>query len=122
MAVRLEPRKFFDSFPETRWAAQIDDMGNVLFSAMRPGRESLIPENEITVFMEADRGKAILKASEGLSDWLGGVECALVRYKKVFLFVIQLEGSILVLSVDRVTSLAQIAEIAQSVLVELHLA
>lgn len=88
---------------------------------MRPGVESLVPENDITGFMEANRGKSILKASQGLAEWNGKVEAALIRYEKVFLYVIQLQAEVLVLSIDRATSFERIAQIAKSVLSDLRL-
>jgi hypothetical protein len=88
---------------------------------MRKGVESLVPENDITGFMEANRGRSIIKAAEGLAEWAGKVEGALIRYEKVFLYVIQLQSEALVLSIDRATSFERIAEIAKSVLAELEL-
>lgn len=89
---------------------------------MRHGLQSLVPENEITGFMEANRSRSILKAAEGLSQWAGKVEGALVRYEKVFLYVIQLQADVLVLSIDRETPFERIAQIAESVLHDLQLA
>lgn len=89
---------------------------------MRQRIESLVPENEITAFMEAHRAMSILKSSEALSRWAGKAEGALIRYEKVFLYVIQLQGQALVLSIDRGTALERIAQIAKSILAELQLA
>ncbi len=88
---------------------------------MRPGKESLVPENEITGFMEANRGRSILKSAQTLAEWAGRVEGALVRYEKVFLYVIQLQPDVLVLSIDRTTPFERIAEIAKSILSDLQL-
>lgn len=88
---------------------------------MRQGVESLVPENDVTGFMEANRGRSILKASEGLAQWAGKVEGALIRYEKVFLYVIQVRADVLVLSIDRATSFERIAQIAKSMLSDLQL-
>lgn len=88
---------------------------------MRPGVESLLPENEITRFMEADRSKSILRSAEALSKWAGKVEAGLIRYEKIFLYIIQLPNQVLALSIDRGTNFERIAGIAKSILVDLHL-
>jgi len=111
----------FSSYPEVRWAALIKETGEVPFSVMRQGVESLVPENDITGFMEADRGRSILKTAQGLAEWAGKVEGALIRYEKVFLYVIQLESEVMALSIDRATSFERIAQIAKSILSELEL-
>jgi hypothetical protein len=117
----LKPQEIFRSYPEIRWAALINDKGEVRFSVMRQGVESLVPENDITGFMEANRGKSILKASQGLAQWAGKVEGALIRYEKVFLYMIQLQTEVLVLSIDRATTFERIAQIAKSLLSDLQL-
>lgn len=88
---------------------------------MRQGVESLVPENEITGLMQANRGKSILRASEGLSQWARKVEGALIRYEKVFLYVVQLQTDVLVLSIDRATSFERIAQITKPLLSDLRL-
>ena len=88
---------------------------------MRQGLESLLPENEMTGFIEANRSKSILEASERLSQWAGRVEGALIRYEKVFLYVIRLQSEVLALSIDRKTDYERIAQIAKSILVDLEL-
>lgn len=117
----LKPQELFRSYPEIRWIALISDKGEVPFSVMRQGVESLVPENNITGFMEANRGKSILKSAEGLARWAGKVEGALIRYEKVFLHVIQLHTDTLVLSIDRATSYDRIAQIAEALLSDLRL-
>jgi hypothetical protein len=117
----LKPQELFSSYPEVRWAALIKETGEVPFSVMRQGVESLVPENDITGFMEADRGRSILKTAQGLAEWAGKVEGALIRYEKVFLYVIQLESEVMALSIDRATSFERIAQIAKSILSELEL-
>ena len=117
----LKPQEMFSSYPEVRWAALIKETGEVPFSVMRQGVESLVPENDITGFMEADRGRSILKTAQGLAEWAGKVEGALIRYEKVFLYVIQLESEVMALSIDRATSFERIAQIAKSILSELEL-
>jgi hypothetical protein len=63
----LKPQEVFNSYPEIRWTALIRETGEVPFSVMRQGVESLAPENDITGFMEANRGRSILKAAQGLA-------------------------------------------------------
>ena len=108
----IQPQEIFHSYPEIRWSALISDKGNVLFSLMREGVESLVPENDITGFMEANRSRSILNAAKGLAEWAGEVEGALIRYEKVFLYVIRLQGYVFVLSIDRGPSFERIAEVA----------
>jgi hypothetical protein len=117
----LKPQEILRSYPEIRWAALINEKGQVPFSVMRPGLESFVPENDITGFMEANRAKSILKSSGTLGEWAGRVEGALIRYEKVFLYVIQLQTEVLALSIDRTTTFERIAQIAKSILSELQL-
>ncbi len=117
----LKPQEIFSLHPEVRWIAVIRETGEVPFSIMRPGLKSLVPENEITGFMEANRGRSVLKAAQGLAEWAGKVEAALVRYEKVFLYVIQVRSDVLVLSLDRATPFERIAQIARSILTKLNL-
>ena len=93
----------------------------MVFSVMRQGLESLLPENEMTGLIEANRSKSILEASERLSQWAGRVEGALIRYEKVFLYAIRLQSEVLALSIDRKTDYERIAQIAKSILVDLQL-
>jgi hypothetical protein len=91
----IEHQKTFHSCPEIRWSALIGDNGNVLFSLMREGVESLVPENGITGFMEANGSRSILNAAKELADWAGEVEGALIRHDQVFLHVIRLQATCL---------------------------
>lgn len=117
----IGPEEIFRACSEIRWIALINNKGEVSFSTMRPGVSSLVPENDVTGFMEADRAKSILKSSEGLSHWAGQVEGVLIQYEKVFLYVLRVEASVLAMSIDRATSYERIALIAARIQADLGL-
>jgi len=84
--VELTPDRIFALNPRIRWVGLANDDGEVVFAKMRPGVESLSPEEEDREFMQL--GPMLLTGvSERLAPWAGGLEAVIVRYAKAVMII-----------------------------------
>lgn len=86
--------------PKIRWVGLASEKGDVIFVKMRPGVNSLSPEEEDRSFMELNP-LLILGACGRLSKWAGDVESIAIRYEKVVMFLIRNNGKILALTMEK---------------------
>lgn len=95
-----------------RWTSLVTKKGDIIFSQTRPGIKSLVSEEGIATFIEANRPKSILEACENLSMWAGNVNAALIEYEKIVLYIATIENNVLAISCEKTTSYQEISEIA----------
>lgn len=96
----LSPEGVFRIHPKIRWAGLATDLGEVLFSQMRPGVESLSPPETDRSFMQL--GPLLLSGvCERLAPWAGSLELIIIQYQKVVMFVTRLGRHNLALTLDK---------------------
>jgi hypothetical protein len=101
----LTPERIFDLHPKIRWAGLATEQGNVLFVKMRPGIQSLSPEDADGSFMQL--GPMLLSGvCERLAPWAGPLEAVVSRYEKVVMIVTKFQGRFLALTVNREDTVA----------------
>lgn len=96
-------------------AGLASEKGGVYFLQMRPGLESLAPEEENRAFMQFNP-LLVFGACERLSQWGGDVSSVTVRYEKVLMYLSRLEKEqILMLTVEKDEALETIPEIVRAI-------
>jgi hypothetical protein len=94
------PEDVFRLHPKIRWAGLVSEKGEVAFVKMRPGVNSLSPEEEDRSFMEMNP-LLILGAGSRLSKWAGEVESIAIRYEKIVMYLMRKHERILALTMDK---------------------
>lgn len=96
----LTPELIFNLHPKIRWAALSTDKGEVVFVRMRPGLESLSPENADQAFMQLSP-MMLQGVCERLAPWAGPVEAIVTSYEKIVLVVRKVDKQFLALTINR---------------------
>ncbi len=112
--VDITPERIFALNPKIRWAGLATDQGEVLFTLMRPGLESLSPEETDRSFMQL--GPMLLSGvCERLAPWAGPLEVVVSRYKKVTMIVRKLDKLFLAMTInsDDIDNMGEIIESLQ---------
>lgn len=86
--------------PKIRWAGLVSEKGEVFFVKMRPGVNSLTPEEEDRSFIEMNP-LLILGAGSRLSKWAGEVESIAIRYEKLVMYLMKKKERILALTMEK---------------------
>jgi hypothetical protein len=96
----LSPDRVFDIHPKIRWVGLATDAGDVVFSKMRPGVQSLSPGTFDQSFVQLG---ALLLAGvcERLAPWAGPLETVVSSYEKVIMLVTKLKKRYLALTLDK---------------------
>jgi hypothetical protein len=96
----ITPEHIFQLHPKIRWVGMSTDQGEVLFIRMRPGIESLSPEDTDLSFVQL--GPMILQGvCERLVPWAGPLETVVSSYAKVVLIVTKLGKWYLALTINK---------------------
>ena len=116
MAARVSPKSIFDLDPRIRWAALSTEMGEVVFSEMRPGvRSHTSPEVDIA-FMQL--GPIVMT---GISEKLtpagevGPVDNVIINFEKDSVLLKKISHGYLALSVDRPDATLALEEISKKI-------
>jgi hypothetical protein len=112
--VDITPEHIFALNPKIRWAGLATDQGEDLFTLMRPGLESLSPEETDRSFMQL--GPVLLSGvCERLAPWAGPLEVVVSRYKKVTMIVRKLDKLFLAMTInsDDIDNMGEIIESLQ---------
>jgi hypothetical protein len=97
--VEFTPERIFALNPKIRWVGLANDNGEVIFSKMRRGVESLSPEHEDREFMQL--GPMLLTGvSERLAPWAGGLEAVIVRYAEATMIIRRFGKNHLAVTID----------------------
>jgi len=96
----LTAEEIFNLHPKIRWAGLATEQGEVIFTKMRLGVQSLSPESIDQSFMQL--GPMLLTGvCERLAPWAGPLETVVSTYEKVVLVVRKLDKRYLALTIDR---------------------
>jgi hypothetical protein len=109
-----KPDDVFRIHPGIRWAGLADDRGQVVFSQMRPGVESLSPVQTDRAFTQI--GPLVLtEVCERLTRYAGPVGFILIDYGKVTMLVMKLADSYLALTVGKTEPLDTLLQIRNQI-------
>lgn len=113
----LKPDDVFRLHEKIRWTALSLESGMVVFSQMRPGIESLTPEDEDRAFMETGplfmTGLALRLTPLGKA---GKLECVIACFEKDWVLMAKMRDGFLALSVDAADALLVFNEIRPRIL------
>ncbi len=97
--VDLTAERIFALDPTIRWAGLATDQGEVLFATMRPGIDTLSPEDTDRSFMQL--GPMLLSGvCERLAPWAGPLDIVVSRYQKVAMIVKKLDRMYLAFTIS----------------------
>jgi hypothetical protein len=97
--VEFSPERIFALNPKIRWVGLANDNGEVVFSKMRRGVESLSPEHEDRAFMQL--GPMLLTGvSERLAPWAGGLQAVILRYAEATMIIRKFGAHHLAVTID----------------------
>ena len=96
----LTAERVFNLHPKIRWTGLASDHGDVIFSKMRLGVESVSPEVFDEAFMQL--GPLLLRGvCERLGPWAGPLETVTSSYEKLILIVTSIGKDCLALTINR---------------------
>lgn len=96
----LTAEQIFNLHPKIRWAGLATEQGEVVFTKMRPGVQSLSPESVDQAFVQL--GPMLISGvCERLAPWAGTLETIVSTYEKVVLVVKKLDKRYLALTINR---------------------
>jgi hypothetical protein len=97
---KLTADEIFRIHPKIRWASLATPEGEVIFSKMREGAQSLSPKGGEEAFMQLGP-QAIFALKEHLSPWAGPLLNSFGEYEKVMMIMTKVGENYLALAIDR---------------------
>jgi len=112
----IDPKALFDLHPKIRWAALSTELGEVIFSEMRPGVESHTPAEVDRAFMKL--GPLVMM---GISERLtpagevGQVDSIIINFEKDSVLLKKTHQGYIAVSVDRPSAAVALEEISEKI-------
>jgi hypothetical protein len=104
------PEDIFRLHSGIRWAGLTSQKGEVIFSRMRPGIQSLTPEQDDQYLLQF--GALIMNGvCQRSSDWLGGCAYVQVGYERVIQLILRLGTDYLAVTVEKSTPCTDLLDI-----------
>lgn len=111
---RLKPQDIFRLHPGIRWAGLTSEKGEVIFSQMRPGVDSLTPDEDDQFLLQF--GALVMNGvCERSGAWLGECEYVNVTYEKLIQLIMKLGTNYLIITVEKNTPSEELLKITKSV-------
>jgi hypothetical protein len=108
------PEVIFGLHPAIRWAGLTSQKGDVIFSRMRPGIESLTPEQDDQYLLQF--GALIMNGvCQRSSNWLGGCTYVQVGYERLTQLILKFGPDYLAITVEKNTACGDLLDIIKSV-------
>jgi hypothetical protein len=109
----LVAEDIFRIHSQIRWVGLASEMGEVIFSKMRPGVVSYSPETDDQYLLEIG-GLVMNGVAQRSSQWLGKCGFVLVAYDKATELVVRIEGGYLALTIDKSVPPDEVVRIAKA--------
>lgn len=111
--VGLTAEDVFGIHPKIRWAGLTSEKGEVIFAKMRPGFETLTPEEDDRFLLQF--GALIMNGvTQRSGPWLGDWEYVTIGYEKTTELIVKLGENYLALTVDKSVPCDEILRISKS--------
>jgi hypothetical protein len=111
---QLKPQDVFSLHPGIRWAGLTSQKGEVIFSKMRSGVDSLTPDEDDQFLLQF--GALIMNGvCERSGEWLGECEYVNVTYERLIQLIVKLGTNHLAITVERNTPSEELLKITKSV-------
>ena len=111
---QVTPEGIFEIDPNIRWAGLATRRGKVVFAQMRPGVESITPEEDDRMLLEI-RAQYITEICEQVDRWAGPTEFIAMSHEKFIELIVILGETYVCVTLDKATPTRSLGEIANSI-------
>jgi hypothetical protein len=110
----LSAEEVFQLHSKIRWVGLTTDKGEVVFSKMRPGVESLTPDEDDKFLLQF--GAIMMNGiTQRSGPWLGRWEHVTIAYEKTTQLILKLGERYLALTIEKSVQPNEIEQIAKSI-------